>query len=75
LIVNAPLPKRWGMLFPDPPPDVFSDTYGRCALDPCECLPTAKHPERRWKGTACPNWKPMGWTSFDQAIAETFDAP
>lgn len=57
---------------PSLPPDVFADLYGQCKLDPCECLPTARHPERYWKGTACPNWQPMGWTSFEQAMDEVF---
>ena len=48
---------------PAPPPSYFLDHYGTCSLGAkCLCL----KPEHGWYGRLCPQWRPNGWTTFEE---------
>jgi hypothetical protein len=52
--------------------DYIKNTYGQCKVydpkvkDSCECM-------KNWKGTLCPNWLPVEWNSFEEAIKKAKD--
>jgi hypothetical protein len=41
----------------------LDETYGDCQLESCECILS-----KQWYGTGCPNWKPFGYSNFDQMV-------
>lgn len=42
--------------------DYIHDNYGTCRLKTCTCL------KEGWAGTACPEWQPINFNSFDDMI-------